>query len=72
MGKTRKPKYIVNGVKLIIGEGYSYADPVPDDEAELWGVYRTKANGEKAWVADFAEKDDAHIFAQIKNTRKGG
>lgn len=53
----------------IPGAYYMHVErPREGDAVEFWGVYARDENGIDEHVADFNHKDDAELFANIKNT----
>jgi len=68
---TKLPTYPMYEVRACIDEGGTITSgcDVSDEHAAFWGVYRfiDDSSPEQEWIADFACKNGAHLFASLLN-----
>jgi len=62
-----KVHYVVNGCRETIEDGERIIEATLDEDAGFWGVYFIEDDGRKVNIADFMCRQDAVIFATIKN-----
>ena len=49
-------------------EGYVYVErPEPEEDADYYSVYKRYTDQRVFWIADFADFDDAVLFAREKH-----
>jgi len=58
------------GAKIVHADEHSivYDSVDNDDEAELWGVYKSDDDGIDCWVADFDTRELAEEYIKLRET----